>query len=97
MKEYLLTQFEPILKKLQFKHLIVITCTLMAIGAALCAAAMFAIPSYISYLEWQQMKRQVWWAETHAKIALTLPPDVDLNEYLLIQKMEKTDIEHYER
>ena len=37
------------------------------------------------------------WAETHARLALILPPMIDLNEYLLYTDLEETDIEHLEQ
>ena len=48
------------------------------------------------HLTHNQMRTEIEWAETWRAVALTLPPGTDLNEYILMRKIENTDIEHLE-
>lgn len=64
---------------------------------AIVIAIFYYTPKYFTYLEMEQMRRDVLWAETHERIGMIVGPQLDkhpnLPQYLLIEKLERTDVE----
>lgn len=54
---------------------------------------LIGIPYYSQWLEHRDMRYEVEWAETWHRVHLTLPPGTDINEYILMRKIEDTDLE----
>ena len=91
------TFLDRIMMRLNPLHIIAGVVLVCLLCVLLTSVGMFLFPKYGTYLEIEKMKQKVMWAETHARLALILPPMIDLNEYLLYTDLEETDIEHLEQ
>jgi len=88
---------EMVLSKITWGNFLVICAVILVCGGIFITGLGLGLPAYNNYLETEAQANAVRWAETHAKIARTLPEGTDLNEYILYSNLRDKDIESFEK
>lgn len=97
-EEFASSMIGQIMQRVTGLHIIAGSIAILALLSMLLFGVLWGIPQYGTYLEIRNMRLAILWAETHAMVDMTvgerLKANPELNRYLLIQKIEETDLEN---
>ena len=86
---------DDVMEKIKIWHVLVGLFSIIILSCIFVVVLFLSIPKYNTYLQMEEMRREILWAETHEKAALQIGPVLkeypEYSEYMLYKHSDDLD------